>query len=281
MKLDSDSSVAQHWQYHELMPGKAGYFRESFENYDLEGRVLFAKDEHWPQILFIHGARSDYTEMNALLTAMQQQGVSTLSFNMSGHNRCSSVSVYQTSLQQNLQEAESFYRHLQADMPHTVMGHSLGGALAVKLAVRFPEKINRLVLFCPAVYADAAYPVHFGRDFTQAISSPFSFLNSEIFAYLKKFTGKLVLIMGEYDGLPSKNFDKPAGVSAGEIDIGGQKKYSPIPFEVVEQIKTAITKERFLSLLIPDCDHDIAGWLRQNPENCNELVKKILSFCQS
>ena len=280
MKLDSDSSVAQHWQYHERMPGKAGYFSESFENYELEGRVLFAKDEHWPQTLFIHGARSDYTEMNALLAMMQQHGVSSLSFNLSGHNRCSPVDIYHTSLQQNLQEAIRFYQHLFADQPHTVIGHSLGGALAVKLAVSFPETINRLILFCPAVYADAAYPVAFGRGFTQVISTPFSFLNSEIFAFLKRFTGKLVLVMGEYDGLPAQDFGKAKGISAGEIEINGKKQYSPIPFEVVNQIKESVPDKQLLSLTVSGCDHDIAGWLRQNPEEGNKLIKQILTFCQ-
>ena len=280
IKLYSDSQIADKWQYHEQISGRVDYFTESFGQYDLEGRILFADDEHWPKTLFIHGARSDYTEMNALLSMMQQQGVSSLSFNLSGHNRCAPIDVYHTSLQQNLQEAERFYQHLSGNL-HTVIGHSLGGALAVKLAVQHPDKVDRLILFCPAVYADAAYPVAFGRDFTQAISTPFSFLNSEIFDFLKRFKGKLVLVMGQYDGLPAQNFGKVKGVSAGEVQIKGKKYYSPIPFEVVDKIKDCVSEERLLSLTIPDCDHDIAGWLRQNPEKGQKLIEEILIFCQN
>ncbi len=280
-KLNPDSSVEDNWQYNEEMPGKVGYFSELFEDYSLEGRVLLAEDEHWPRTLFIHGARSDYTEMNALLAAMQQQGVSTLSFNLSGHNRCSPIDIYHTSLQQNLMEVVQFYHHLSTDQPHTVIGHSLGGALAVKLAVLCPEKINRLILFCPAVYADDAYAVNFGQGFTQVISSPFSFLNTDVFEFLKRFRGKLVLVMGEHDGLSSQSFGKQAGVSAGAVEINGQKKYSPIPFEVVEHIKAAIPESQLLSLTISGCDHDIAEWLRQNQNKAGEIIKKILMFCQN
>lgn len=274
--LSSHSSVSEQLAYNETSEyGSVGYFQEDFGGYCLEGRVLFNQNKDWPTTLFVHGARSDYTEMNALLFALQKQGISTLSFNLSGHNKTSGISLFATSLQNNLEECQRFFSRLAKSNNYTVIGHSLGGALAGKLTSLNLDTVANLVLFCPAVYADNAYAAHFGSEFTKAISPPLSFLDSTGLIFLKTFKGNVSLIMGEFDGLNSAAYGKAPGTSAGTIELNGQTYYSPIPLEVVEGIKNNVPKNQMHYFCIPQCDHQLASWLRSNPKLAQNLVEKI------
>ena len=103
----SASKLQAQWQFDEVPPLPASYFSEEFDGYQLEGRVLPAarREAELPQLLAIHGARSDYTKLNAILYPLQTLGIASLSFNLSGHNPASSIGLGDTSLRNNMQEA--------------------------------------------------------------------------------------------------------------------------------------------------------------------------------
>lgn len=275
------------WQFDEVPPAPARYFCLSFEGYQLEGRLLgdAERGAAWPRLLAIHGARSDYTKLNALLYPLQRQGIGSLSFNLSGHNQASTVGIENTSLGTNLSEALRF-ASLSATGHDTVFGHSLGGALALKVAQAHGESVNKIILCCPALYPEAAYRRSFGSGFRKEISTPFGFLDSSSLDFLRNFGGELMLIIGEYDGLRSTGFGGTAGTSAGMVTVTGDKSVplavnSAIPFEVIDAIQKSLPPDRFTKIVLPGCDHGVSAWLRANPAPAEALARRIAAFMAS
>jgi pimeloyl-ACP methyl ester carboxylesterase len=230
-----------------------------------------------PKVLAIHGARSDYSRLNAILYPLQALGIASLSFNLSGHGPGADVALEDTSLTHNLQEALQFAGHLGGEL-NTVIGHSLGGALALKVAQAHRASVRRIVLFCPALYAEAAWQQPFGSPFKSAISVPYGFLDSSSLDFLRTFDGKVLLVIGEYDGLRSTAFGGIAGTSAGTQQMGARVINSAIPYEVIEVIEKSLGPHQFRKIVLPGCDHAVSTWLRENPLHAAELANEIAQF---
>ncbi|CAB5697082.1 alpha/beta fold hydrolase [Aeromonas dhakensis] len=282
--LSSESKTQERWQFTEEPPLPARYFSEAFDTYQLEARVLptVRRETEWPQLLAIHGARSDYTKLNAILYPLQTLGIASLSVNLSGHNPASSIGLEETSLGKNMQEALRYADHLAPHL-HTVLGHSLGGALALKVAQVHRASVKKIVLFCPALYPEEAYHRRFGSAFKEAISTPFGFLDSHSLTFLREFKGDLMLIIGQYDGLISTNFGGLAGQAAGRVTLWNTSSeernvYSAIPFEVIDAIEQSLAPKRFEKIVLPDCDHAISSWLRTHPSHAHWVAGKVAAF---
>jgi pimeloyl-ACP methyl ester carboxylesterase len=232
-------------------------------------------------MLAIHGARSDHIALNPLLLPLQALEIGSLSFDLSGHTERSPLKIEQTSLAQNLFEAKQFAKSLDPKLD-TVFGHSLGGALAMKVAEYFQDTIQTLILSCPALYPEAAYSVKsYGKNFTEAISKPFGFMDSLSLQFLRRFTGNVILIVGEYDGLRAEHYGGIPGRSAGIVELEKcQSVYSPIPAEVFEAIQDA-AGSRLTRIQLDQCDHRVFSHLIQYPQVADTLAaylrRKILS----
>tara|TARA_R110001583_G_C5636665_1_gene407544 strand:- start:707 stop:958 length:252 start_codon:yes stop_codon:yes gene_type:complete len=77
----------------------------------LEGCELYGvkkESVNHTNLFSIHGARSDYTSLNSILYPLQLLGISSLSFNLSGHRISSDIEA--SSLEKNLQESLCFSR---------------------------------------------------------------------------------------------------------------------------------------------------------------------------
>lgn len=284
LALAFDSNTRDTWQFDEEPPLPARYFSEAFDAYRLEGRVLPAarRETQWPRLLAIHGARSDYTKLNPILYPLQKRGVASLSFSLSGHHQASGMKREATSLNHNLQEALRYADHLGPHL-HAVLGHSLGGALALKVAQAHRASVKKIVLFCPALYPEEAYHKCFGAPFKEAISTPFGFLDSHSLTFLREFDGELMLIMGEYDALKSTDFGGIAGRSVGIANVqrkpfDERRVYSAIPFEVIDAIEQSMTPQKLHKLVLPDCDHAIPSWLRANPTRAHWVANQVADF---
>jgi pimeloyl-ACP methyl ester carboxylesterase len=245
--------------------------------YDLPGRILPGRGVIGP-LFAIHGARSDHMRLDPLLRWLQGQGVGSLGFSLSGHGAASPIPLAQTSLTANLREAQRFYEHWPAAQA-CVLGQSLGGALALQLAMAAGDRVRKLVLLCPAIYPNAAWQAsRFGLPFTQAISVPFDAAQSDCVAFLRRFAGQMLLVRGEFDGLRADQYGQPAGRSAGMVWAGGRRRYSAIPAEVFDAIAQALPPGRLESVVLPDCDHGISDWLAQDDARVAALGQRVLAF---
>lgn len=254
---------------------------EPFDGYHLPGRFLLSNAGSDCRMLAIHGARSNHMRLNPLLTPLQAAGVGSLSFSLSGHSDGSPLKIGQTSLNRNLMEANRFARSIVPPLK-TVFGHSLGGALAMKVAEVCADTVSTIILSCTALYPEAAYAEpNFGENFRTTISRPFGFLDSKSLLFLKRFTGKVMLIVGEYDGLRAELHGGIPGRSAGYVEATGtdsclRQVYSPIPAEVFEVIRQA-AGSNLTSIVLDECDHRVFPHLSRFPVVANTLARLLAS----
>ncbi|MDH0646765.1 alpha/beta hydrolase [Pseudomonas sp. GD03858] len=276
--MDLEPSVAPRalWQYDEPAPGPERFIEERFDGYRQQARLLLAHTERSAPVFVVGGARSDFTRLNPLLYRLQQRGIGSLTGNLSGHSRASEPGAKDASLASNLQEALRFHQHLDS-RSDTVIGHSLGGALALKLAAQ-RSQVRKLVLICPAVYPDAAHAAPFGPAFSEAIRKPFAFLDCDSYAFLRQFQGRVLLVVGEYDGLNSKVHGQGPGTSAGTRNLAGVERYSPIPEEVTHTLLRSVPARHVECLMLTDCDHGIAAHLRDRPQVADQVAESVAAF---
>jgi pimeloyl-ACP methyl ester carboxylesterase len=259
--------------------------RQAFGDYQLDGQLLRSPGGDACRMLAIHGARSNRTILKPLLRPLQKLGIGSLSFDLSGHTKRSPIQINQTSLAQNLFEARQFAQSLGSGLD-TVFGHSLGGALAMKIAEHFQDSVRTLILSCPALYPEAAYEAEcYGSKFTEVISQPFGFLDSPSLPFLRSFEGNVILIVGEYDGLRAEYHGGTPGRSAGVVQLEKYRfVYSPIPTDVFAAIQDA-AGSRLTKIQLDDCDHQVFSHLVRHKEVAETLsaylCRKILSLGMS
>lgn len=89
------------------------------------------------------------------------------------------------------------YRHI----PLVLLGVSMGGYLAVHLAVERPQDVYKLILIAPAAYADKACQpeIKFGQQFRSIISEPDSWRTSSIFKKMRSIRVPSLIIRFEKD----------------------------------------------------------------------------------
>ncbi|BDM25058.1 MULTISPECIES: alpha/beta hydrolase [Pseudomonas] len=276
MHLQTGTQQRSKWQFDEPAPGRELFIDELFENYRQQARLLVPDIERAPPVFVLGGARSDYTRLNPLIYRLQAAGIGSLTGNLSGHSHASEPGAVAPSLAINLEEAQRFHAHI-ANRCRTLIGHSLGAAIALKLAARLPQ-VENIVLICPAVYPDEAHQAPFGPAFTAAISKPYGFMNSDSYAFLQQFRGRVLMVIGEFDGLNSQRFGKAPGTSAGNLRLAGRDRYSPIPEEVTQALMRAVSAERLQCLFLTDCDHGIAAHLRTAPAIADQVANAVEAF---
>ena len=276
MHIQKASPQRVKWQFDEPAPGKELFINEVFENYQQQARLLVPDIERAAPAFVLGGARSDFTRLNPLLYRLQTAGIGSLTGNLSGHSLASEPGATAPSLATNLDEAKRFHAHI-APRCRTLIGHSLGAAITLKLAAQLPQ-VDNIVLICPAVYPDDAHQAPFGPAFTAAINKPFGFLESDSYTFLNQFRGRVLMVIGEYDGLNSQRFGKGPGTSAGNLWIAGTERYSPIPEEVTLALMRAVSASRLQCLFLTDCDHGIAAHLRSTPTIADQVADAVATF---
>lgn len=262
-------------------PGKTHYFEQQFDGYALEGRVLFNEAKEEPWIFSIHGARADFTKSDAVSFSLQKRGHSLLSMNMSGHSIAGVRKPEETTFGDNVREVETFYHYLSDTRKKVIIAYSLGGTPALNLLKKHSNEIDKIILFYPGIYTVTAYNKHFGKEFKETVSVPFSYRENDTIDLLKSFKGKLLLIKGEYDGLDPEKYGKPPGRSAGEVVINGTTYYSPIPKEVIEMVYNAVPKNRRNLIEIPRCGHSVVLWMREHKKEAEIFLNQIDQFLKN
>lgn len=242
---------------------------------------LFTDDKRTPELLAVHGARSSLESVDHLLAQLLSgENIQSVSLDLSGHSGQPDDTGEKFTLRRNLQEVQSIADIFKSSLT-SVIGYSLGGALTLKLAERYSNTLDKLVLMCPAIYSDDVYDSTFGDSFRGEITKPFSYLNSSSYGFLKEFSGRVLLIIGEYDGLRAVDHRGIEGSSAGWIVLNnGRTVYSPIPSEVIQGIEAA-ANHKLTKLVIPDCDHFVLSALKGNPILAEKVHMEISNFLAS
>lgn len=77
LALTGASRLRSRLQFDEAPTGPAYFFSQTFAGYQLEGRVLASRggETSMPKVLTIHGARSDYSRLNAILYPCRRKGL--------------------------------------------------------------------------------------------------------------------------------------------------------------------------------------------------------------
>jgi alpha-beta hydrolase superfamily lysophospholipase len=119
-------------------------------------------------LLVLHGAGQGSAERyRAICTELAKQGISSTRFDFSGHGESSAH--LPNSLAKRLAEALHMLRHECGEQPLYILAASMSGEIAVRLADLLPDVVRGLVLIAPAVYAEEAWTVPFGPDFSAVI----------------------------------------------------------------------------------------------------------------
>ena len=167
-------------------------FQLPFGNYQLRG------DRYAPRCntLILHGAgKSSRARFGRLRQALDSRGLPSASFDFIGHGETGG-DLLDSSLRHRTDQAAAVIRHA-CSAPLTLMGASMSGYTAIKLTEAFA--VDNLTLLVPAVYTPRAYEVGFGPRFSAVIRSPGSWRDSDAFATLSRFRGKLLIIAAESD----------------------------------------------------------------------------------
>jgi hypothetical protein len=211
----------------------------------------FNKKNNHMNIVSIHGAGPGGKDaVSYLKKVFITNGYNLLTFDHSGHGR-STGAISNSSLSKRVREALTLIRTKNIKEPFGLMGTSMGGHICLELLGKM--NIDKLILFCPALYSSKAYSLPFNQQFTKEIRKHKSYMNASIIENLKNFSGDFFLIQAEKDNI--------------------------IPEEVIEIYwKNAINCTKKKKLILKDTPHPIHKWAHSNREIRELIIKEINTF---
>lgn len=162
---------------------------------NLEGSLVAPEQEPQGGVLFLHGGSRDtghliFEEWQGILA---KEGYGSLAFSFKGVNG-SGGKFEEGTLNDRVEDSEKALDFLLSSgkvdpKKIAVVGLSMSGHIAARLAERNPDKIAGLVLIAPAAYAKEAEDLPFvlGGEFTKVLHAEGSWKNSPAFVALKNF----------------------------------------------------------------------------------------------
>lgn len=204
-----------------------------------------------PSVICLHGGGPSSKKSTEYLSPIFNSHVkSVLRFDFSGQGN-SSGTLKKSSLKKRYSEAKAVLDYFNMSTQLTVVGSSMGGYIASKLVQDYA--VDNLILFCPAAYSKEAWEIGFSNGFTEIIRAENSFINTDIIAILKTYTGKSLFVIGSEDEI--------------------------IPEKVTELYLTSLTNSSKLEkYVIENCPHPIHRWGQKNMEIQEKIKSKIHNF---
>ena len=121
---------------------------------------------HGPRIVLLHGLAGDVQSWAQLAAALMRAGRHVTAIDLPGHG---STGIEAADLDTVAASVAAFLDGLGGE-PIELVGHSLGGAVAARVARRVPARVRRLTLLAP-VGLDRAIDVDFVRGIVRARAS--------------------------------------------------------------------------------------------------------------
>jgi pimeloyl-ACP methyl ester carboxylesterase len=113
-----------------------------------------------PAVVMIHGMAASLYDWAALGACLEREGFRCIAPDLLGHGDSPKPGDPEAYGLKNVYAAlENWVDSLELGEPAHFIGHSLGGYLSLKYALRFPEKVRSLVLINPLYYIAQLAPV--------------------------------------------------------------------------------------------------------------------------
>ncbi|WP_413459792.1 alpha/beta fold hydrolase [Herbaspirillum huttiense] len=198
--------------------------------------------------LVLHGAgQGDRQRQWPLRQALAARGCASAAIDFSGHGQSSAL--LPNSLSKRLDEAQAALDRFTV-APRTVVGVSMSGEIALRLACRAENQITHVVTLVGALYDGAAFTLPFGAAFSAALRRPHSWREAEVLQMMRHYRGRLTLVRASDDAV--------------------------IPAEIAELIRqhaTAASACRIIDL--PGVDHRVSERSAQDAALCAQLAALI------
>ncbi|HML29726.1 MULTISPECIES: alpha/beta hydrolase [Xanthobacteraceae] len=190
--------------------------------------------------LLLHGGGNTASaDILPLRVDLAERGIGTLALDHRGHG-LTGGDPQESSLALRVEEAEAA---IGAVRPRNLLGAvsmSMGGYVAVRLSQIV--SLNALVMIAPAMYDGQAYSAPFGPAFSAIIRRHESWRDSDAFAILRGFAGRVLIVAGQED--------------------------RTIPAGVIEACVEAMPPGRSALISLPGVDHFVMSRLREGPADC-------------
>ena len=191
---------------------------ETFE-VEFDGRCL--RGDHWQpeaaraSALILHGGGCSSANGQAPFREfLFAQGIATTAFDFIGHGKSDGTLIGSSLAERSAAvDAVIAAQHLQPDTM-ALIGFSMGGHVAALAAQR--HRFAALGLVIAAAYSSSAAELKFGPDFAAAIRKPQSWQDSDAFAAVATYRGRLQIVSAGADAVV------PAEIQQRYFDAAGQ-----------------------------------------------------------
>ena len=105
-------------------------------------------------VLFIHGYAEHCGRYEHLSRQMNEEGIGTFMIDLQGHGQSAGTRCDISSYEDYVDDLSTYFETITSEFPNVpwyIMGHSMGGTLAVLLAYRYQSSIHGLVISAPAL----------------------------------------------------------------------------------------------------------------------------------
>lgn len=225
-------------------------FTVRFGRHPIKGDIL-RPEKGAVNLVMLHGAglgtRDRYRDFR---TRLARRSLGSLAFDFIGFGETGG-DIGESSLQSRTEQACAVIAALAVEPPLCLLGSSMGGYTAVKLLEIYP--VASVILFVPAMYDRAAYPVPFGEEFSKIIRKPESWAASDAWEILQRFQGRLLIVAAGQDAI--------------------------IPQDVIRRIDEAAanTSEREVHT-VSQGPHLLIHYLSQNEQECERVVELVQHY---